>query len=152
MTAAITTGPIPDLDGFDTFYGVRISCIGEDGDMIMLGHVDDRHAIAVVRAYLRRLQGPVDADEYLNDRLARDPDDLRHAIERGYVDVFRPVARTYAREIKHCDRFPQCQGPDVDCGPPVSCAELDGCAWWLDTDTHPAMAGAFPASYWTYEV
>lgn len=142
------TATIPDLDGFDTYYGVKISFIGEDGAMVMLGHVDDRHAIAVARAYQRHLVGRVEADNYLWNRLGLYPSVRNRAAERGVLETLNPVARSYAVVVKHCDRWPTCQAPDGECGGPVTCQGLASDGWWLKCDADPTRPGAFPVSYW----
>lgn len=150
MTApTLTTATIPDLDGFTTIYGVPISCIGEDGDMIMLGHIDDRTAVAVARAYLRKLWTNQDeVDRYLDTRLGRDPWAYQRALTRDVLGMFEPVSRRYGHLIQHCDRWPMCQEPDGECGQPTTCQELDSCNWWIDCDVRPGGHGVFPVSYW----
>ncbi len=149
MTATATPEHvIPDLPGFATHYGVRICNIGDDGDMVMLGHVDDRTAVAVARAYLRSLQSRIEADLYLDGRLGRDPWDYQRAWARDALSIFEPVKRKWAVRIKNCDRWPACQEPHADCGNPAPCQEIQYHDWWLDCDASAGQPGAFPISYW----
>lgn len=58
MTQTTTpTRPLPNLDGFDTCYGVRVVVLGEDFDLLALGHHDRRRALAAFNRYSRRVIG-----------------------------------------------------------------------------------------------
>jgi hypothetical protein len=140
---------VPDLAGFDTCYGVRISCIGDDGDMVMLGHVDRRRAIAAVRAYLRKLwMVQAEVDDHLTCHLGLDPGDAERAAERGFE--FDAGIHRHAVVVEHCNRWPACQEPDADCGEPDSCTGLGGYDWYLKVDdVTPDTPGAFPITYWS---
>lgn len=47
----------PNLDGFTTFYGIQVSTIGEDGNLIALGHHDERRVLAAFLTYHRKVIG-----------------------------------------------------------------------------------------------
>lgn len=55
MHADCATAPtaLPELSGFETYYGVRIGSIGEDGDVMALGHVEPRRFVAAHIRYCR---------------------------------------------------------------------------------------------------
>lgn len=43
----------PTLTGFTTHYGVPVSTIGEDGELVALGHHNPRTVLAAFNAYAR---------------------------------------------------------------------------------------------------
>jgi hypothetical protein len=57
VTAPTTSPTPPDLSGFETFYGVPVCYIGEDGDVVALGHHDQRRTIAAMNALARTQAG-----------------------------------------------------------------------------------------------
>jgi hypothetical protein len=142
----MTTATIPDLSGFATHYGVRISCIGEDGDMVILGHVDRRRTIAAVRAYLRYLWGnQLEVDDYLSSRLLLDPWEYTRAAERAVTAT--AGARSHAVQLP-----PPCDQPRTcTCDRNPSCVEMSGVSWWLDCDADPDNPDAFPVTYWSVD-
>lgn len=148
-TTTTTEPALPELEWFETHYGVPISHVGDEGDMVMLGHIPAHRATAAVRAYLRKLQGERDADRYLTYRLGSDRTTRRLAAERGMLDIFQPGEHRWAVVVRHCDRWPTCQLPDGDCGSPASCAEIAAASWCLKWDGVTADTdGAFPITYW----
>jgi hypothetical protein len=50
---------LPLLSNFTRHYGVRVSDIGEDGDMIALGHVGKLRALAVFNRHARTVWGEI---------------------------------------------------------------------------------------------
>ncbi|MFE2563106.1 hypothetical protein [Streptomyces mirabilis] len=59
MTTDSTTRPrlIADLAMEDTHYGIGVSHIGEDGDLIALGHHSPRRALAAFNRHMRTFVG-----------------------------------------------------------------------------------------------
>lgn len=53
----------PDLPGFETHYGCRVSVVGEDGEMIILGHAGKLRTLAAFNAYSRRTVGLKDISD-----------------------------------------------------------------------------------------
>jgi hypothetical protein len=51
------TGDTPALDMTGTYYGVRMDEIGEDGDVIALGHVGVYRMTAALRRHAREVWG-----------------------------------------------------------------------------------------------
>lgn len=47
----------PKRHGFETYYGVPVCSVGEDGDLLALGHHDPRRTIAAMNAYSRKAIG-----------------------------------------------------------------------------------------------
>jgi hypothetical protein len=87
--------PFPDLPspGFDRFYGVDTIDIGDDGAMLIPGHVGTLRAVAVFRARLRWLLGsPREANEVMRS--------LDYA--RGNI------AHLWAVQVPRCDAYPMC--------------------------------------------
>lgn len=149
-TGRATAPTLPDLQWFETYYGVQISCIGDAGDMVMLGHIPPRRAIAVVRAYLRRLLGvQAEVDDQLGSRLGRDPADRKRAADRGIADVHAPGVHRWAVLLRCCTRWPVCRNTGEHCGEPASCEEIASYPWWISTDDVDAdTPDAFPITYW----
>jgi hypothetical protein len=50
------TQTLPDLSGFETHFGIRVSYIGEDGYMVALGHHDDKRRVVAAMNRLARKQ------------------------------------------------------------------------------------------------
>lgn len=65
--------PPPDLPGFTEIYGVKVCVLGEDGNLVALGHHEPKRALAAFarysRVYLDRLE--TDPGERLTDRIIR---------------------------------------------------------------------------------
>ncbi|MFB7359617.1 hypothetical protein [Streptomyces gardneri] len=85
MTTTVQPGTLitaPQMEG--SYYGITVCTTGEDGDMLALGHHNDRRALAAFNAHARRYLGLVNVAD---DRRA-DADDWLDAIRQGWV-VFR---------------------------------------------------------------
>lgn len=118
---------IPDLSGFDEFYGVKVSSIGEDGDMIAFGHHDKRTALAVFNAYVRECLGFRNLHDYNG-----------HHIHDPYERIFQ----TWAVVKTECGES-DCEGTECR-----KCAEIKSCDWWLETNQSQETPGAFPVTEW----
>lgn len=55
MTTASTRLVEPDME--DTHYGIKVAHIGDDGDMICLGHHSDRRTLAAFNRHSRTFLG-----------------------------------------------------------------------------------------------
>lgn len=70
MTPETQTAPAPgsviaEPETADTILGIRMAPIGEDGDMLALGHHDKRKALAAFNRYARTVIGIVNlADDF----------------------------------------------------------------------------------------
>lgn len=73
----LPTGTTPDLDMAGTYYGVQISDIGDDGDVIALGHVGACRMVAAMRRHARVGYG--NPAHYAGWTLEDLTDDIRHA-------------------------------------------------------------------------
>jgi len=73
---------IPELEGFAEHYGCKVSSIGEDGGMIILGHAGRLRAIAAMSAYARNELGYHHLD-LLNDLWCNENPDFAHTWMRN---------------------------------------------------------------------
>jgi hypothetical protein len=145
------TTNVPDLPEFDTYYGVWLSPIGDEGDVVILGHAGKLRALAAIRAWLRYCEGANRACR------ADDPHAWARVNEslRGWDPSSQPVDdvdHRYAVVLTHCAEYPSC-GTDpisAEAGRCWRCADIAGSAWWLDLDptTDADTPGAFPVTYW----
>lgn len=79
--------------GFDRYYGgIECCCMGEDGDMMIIGHVGTLRALAVFRARLRSVWDRREADAEM-----RDLDRARSRVER-----------CWAVRMTRCATYPMC--------------------------------------------
>lgn len=132
-------GTFPDLPGFDDIDGARISYIGEDGDMVVLGHPGRLLVLNAINHLLGRDVGGDEAEK----RLRR----------------CHPVYG-WAEQVTRCDEFPDCDTRNCDrcladpnqyghddcpknrCG---ECAEIQAADWCLQYGRYPVnSSGAFP--------
>lgn len=140
MTTTVTpAATFPDLSGFTTHYGVRLCEIGDDGDIVVLGHVDPRTATAAIRELLRGQLDRVEADEVIRRN-------SRRRDGSGW-----PVTHSYAVLLEHCSAWPDCRTPDAYgdtmCDIP-SCFEISEYGWYLSFGATQDAPGAFPVTYW----
>lgn len=49
------TAELPKLEGCKTFYGIQVAAIGEDEQLLIIGHHDDRRTVAALNAYSRKI-------------------------------------------------------------------------------------------------
>lgn len=140
MTTA--TADLPDLDGFETHYGMKVSSIGEDGDLVVLGHQEPFHAIAAMNAYSRTFIG-------LLDML-----DGGGAVRDVFYGGEDGTSRLKALWMVDCVPFGSCADH-------VARSDENGCwacdqvreyaeykrGWWL-MEAAEDTPGAFPATLW----
>ncbi|MEU5549220.1 hypothetical protein ABZ738_05575 [Micromonospora sp. NPDC047793] len=79
----LPTGTTPPLDMLGTYYGVPISDIGEDGDVIALGHVGTHRMAAALRRHAREVWGDDIADPMPTSR--RSLTDITDAIAHVWM-------------------------------------------------------------------
>ncbi|MCX4232079.1 hypothetical protein [Streptomyces ortus] len=84
MTQTDTTLPIADPETEDTHYGIPVCHIGEDGDMLALGHPGTRRAFAAFNRHARVFVGIANLAD---DRTAR-LDDWYDRVTEEWV-IFR---------------------------------------------------------------
>ena len=76
---------LPDLKGFETYYGLRVADIGEDGNVIVLGHYHDSplRVIAALNKHARTFWGLTNLLDDPGAELA----DLKSALTETYAVV-----------------------------------------------------------------
>lgn len=123
---------IPDLKGFSTYYGLRVSGIGEDGDLIILGHHhhDPLRVIAALNAHARTFWG------------------LVNLLDRPYAEL---TDLTGSIRETHAVLITSCAGLDQDCAGEGCwrCRELAGTDWWIEWSHAADEPGAFPVTVWS---
>lgn len=124
---------VPDLKGFTIYYGVPVSDIGEDGNLIALGHHDTRQVLAAFNRHARTFWGLTDL---YDGRLPMFP--RHHAVE--------DVCERWAVLVKECDEARQ---PDHtgDCS---RCRLLKEEDWWIDYSAKEPTLGSFPVMVWAH--
>lgn len=133
----MTTATLPDLDGFTDCFGILVSEIGDDGDMIALGHHDPRHTLAAFNAHARQVCGMTDL---------LDGDGRHHA--RRWEACRDSIATTCAVQLTDGCADAATGGCDDDC---PTCAAVratvaDG-SWWLDINPPAGTPGTFPVMH-----
>jgi hypothetical protein len=118
----------PDLKGFETYYGLRLSDIGEDGDVIILGHHSDEplRVVAALNRHARTFWGLAN----LIDRPGAELDDLVGAIHE-----------THAVIVVQCDD----SAHEPDCS---RCREIGEADWWIEWNHAGDDPNAFPVTMW----
>lgn len=124
MTAPTT----PDLKGFKTYYGLQVSDIGEDGDLIILGH-HHHDPLRVIAAL---------------NRHARTHWSLTNLIDKPGAEVADLACSVYET---HAVLRTECDDPDheADC---VMCREVADADWWIEWNRTAEEPGAFPVTMW----
>jgi hypothetical protein len=131
--AAATVNPVPDFPDFLTYYGVQLADIGDDGDIIVLGHHDKRLVLAALNRHARRFWGVTN----LFDGAPPGP------------DVYDTIRQTWAAKLTRC---PDAEQPNHNavchrCSQ-IRSTVADG-SWWIEADVPADFPGAFPAMYWS---
>lgn len=124
----MTTATIPDLKGFETHYGMRVSDIGEDGNVVILGHHDKRRALAALNRHARTFWGLPDLYDGRLPMFRESP----------AVDHLRDC---WATLVKNCGD----PGHAADC---FRCRELAEADWWIDYSANETDPDAFPVMVW----
>lgn len=127
MTTTIAN-PAPALDGFETYYGVPVCFIGEDGMPTALGHHDPRRFLAAINRYAREVLGWLD---------------YRHGAPHLTVaDLLADVRREWMRQTDHCNSDHNHLDPGENC---MECEEIKSCKWYI-TSARQDAADAFPVT------
>jgi hypothetical protein len=121
---------IPELSGFTEVYGMKISMIGEDGDMVILGHHATIYALAAFNGYAVDVVGLDD----VYDGLVADPGPTAvKAIKQGWASL-----KTTCDEFREDEHDPDCS----------ECIEISECSWWMEIGEHQ-HPNSFPVTYFT---
>jgi hypothetical protein len=125
------TKTIPDLKGFETYYGLKVSDIGEDGDVIVLGHHDKRRALAALNRHARTFWG---LDDLYDGRLPMFPD----------FKAVDDISERWAVLIESCG-VPADEHVS-DCW---RCKQLAEADWWIEYGATSSDENAFPVMVWS---
>jgi hypothetical protein len=122
---------IPALKGFETYYGLQLSDIGEDGNVVILGHHSDKplRVVAALNRHARTFWGLVN----LMDNTGAELDDLACSL-----------AETYAVVIERCDDADDTDHA-LDC---LRCREIVTADWYIEWNHKADDKGAFPVTMW----
>jgi len=121
---------IPDLPGFVDYYGMKVSSLGEDGDMVILGHHLNTYALAAFTAYSVNTLGLQD----IYDGLVADPGPTAaEAIKHGWASL-KPT----------CDNADD-EDHEDDC---YECIEIEESGWWMEIG-EKEFPNTFPVTYFT---
>lgn len=120
----------PELSGFTEIYGIKVSALGEDGDLIALGHHKPIYALAAFTGYAVDVMGLQD----VYDGLVDDPGPkVTAATKHGWATL--KTACDEAGEDDH----------DDDC---YECIEISEFSWYIEVG-EKEVPGAFPVTYFT---
>lgn len=134
MSTTTTRPAFPEIlvNLFPEHYGVHVSCLGEDGDIIALGHHDTRRAVAALNRYARRDLGL--SDVFDSGRLF-------------YMDVASSVESCWAVLMTEC-QYAHEDWHGLDEEPCWQCVEIKATVrkggWWIRWDAAERDDGAFP--------
>lgn len=127
---ARTVGELAAL--MPTHLHVKLDFAGEDGDIVMLGHVPDRRAVAAANALARRVTGSCNL---LDDRREK------------YATAVLGLRRIHAVLLTACEH----PADHVDGEQCVRCAEIRESGWWLRWSAAASQEpGAFPVTVWSW--
>jgi hypothetical protein len=125
---SVTSATIPDLPDFETYYGVQVSDIGEDGDVIILGHHDKRRALAALNRHARTFWGLTNLYD-------------------GATTVSPAVDNLRERWAVLLTKCENADGPDHE-GRCYRCEDIASSSWWIDYSADETASGAFPVMMW----
>ena len=94
----MSVAAVPDLKGSETYYGLRVSYIGDEGDVVILGH-HHHEPLRVVAALNKHARAYGGLANLLDDRRA----------EIG--DLWCRLDETYAVLLQRCSYYPY-----LECG------------------------------------
>ncbi len=122
------TTELPDLDGFVEHHGIRITALGDDGEVLVaLGHHKPRTAVIAFRAALHDRFGSTLAD--WGD--FHTPRDVEEALRLRWAVLLTACGT--------CDGVRDCW----------ACRDIRDASWWMDyAATEPVPAG-FPVTILT---
>jgi hypothetical protein len=110
------------------YYGVRLIDVGEDGDVVILGHPDARRALAALNCHARKVWG--------EPRGLDDP---------GAADN---LTREWARFMTDCEDEELHRWNIEDHGECWNCEQITIDKWHIRWDVKPTDPGAFPITHW----
>jgi hypothetical protein len=128
MTAAAAThdAPAEIVNDCSTYYGLHLVDVGEDGDVIVLGHHDDRRVVAAINRHARTVWGEPISDQY----------------DAALLNLTQRWAKLMTRCENATEKW---HDEDRACS---LCAEIQQAGWWLRWNADAGEPGAFPVTRW----
>lgn len=120
-----TATNLPTLSGFTTHYGIPVAGIGEEGELVALGHHEPRRAFAAFNRFVRREWGWDLASE------------TKTRSSRTLADRIRHEHFVVGNTCGDCDNQPDC----------VYCTEARRHDWWL-RQANSTDRDTFPVTIW----
>lgn len=132
----MTDVTLPELTGFETYHGIKVSLVGEDGDnYVALGHHEPRAALAAFNAYAQHTVGLED----LTDGSARH--------DRAYWQkLLLAVKQCWAVLRETCDEYGSASHEDGCFRCAEIGAEVRAGGWWLEWCVDQDAVSAFPVT------
>ncbi|BEL07866.1 hypothetical protein Q0Z83_060570 [Actinoplanes sichuanensis] len=121
---------LPDLEGFEEFFGIKVSTLGEDGGMVALGHHEPKRALAAFNAYAKSL-GFTDLDDFSSFG-----GDWAKALDR--IRTGQAVLRKQCEYAGRKDHETNCS----------ECAQMSQFPWWMDCSPTVDDVDTFPVTNW----
>lgn len=118
-------------------YGLRVGAVGEDGDMLALGHHPTLRTVAALNAEARYLMGPMG--------LAENCWPYRFI----YGEVASKLKRTWAVLRETCDYADLEEGHDPPSDPCYECKLRREVDWYIEWGHTPHHYRAFPIMLWS---
>lgn len=116
------------------YYGIKLSDVGEDGDVLVLGHHDEpRRVVAALNRNARTNWGSRNLCDDIGVR---------------YADVKDDLTRSWAKFILACEIADQL-GHNSDDDPCWKCREIAGADWYVTWSVDSTDEGAFPVTRWS---
>ncbi len=129
MTAPATSGPVATVEQLRPLlrevYGVRLDWVGENGEVLILGHHGPRRAVAAV-TWLHRDVSP---DQ---------PGATYRSVAAGLRESWA-VLRTACSRVEERDHRHPCP----------ECLDMQGGRWWIAWHRREGLPGVFPVTLWS---
>lgn len=119
-----------------TYYGIKLSDVGEDGDVVVLGHHDTRRVIAALNRHARKVWGERSLVSSWGGTLAEARRDLMQRWGRFVTSCEEPVAHERRKRI----------AADGACW---RCQEIAEDGWAITWAAKSTDEGAFPITHWS---
>lgn len=128
----MSTFPTPVTESCRSYYGVPVVDVGEDGDILVLGHEHHwRRALSAVNAHAR----------YLGYEIGDELSFARRNLRERWAQLTTECCNAPLDDPEH----PEVACHRCDRDRPASMREFAWCADWLVAE---AAAGAFPVLVW----
>lgn len=130
MTMAVAA---PPLAGMDLIYGQWITAVGEDGALLIAGHIEQRRAVAAMNRFSRRVIGLVN----MADDRGCSFDDIAAEVRHRWALPLTVDDCEYRAEQLAEGRPHRCE----------MCQTIEGGDWWVRI-VDAEQPGAFPVTWY----